>query len=158
MKRRRRLEISLVLSAACAFLTTAAFWQVQRPNKSAFRARVGTSTDWPGWGAAAWAGTQEGIRAWQLQARLVGVRINGSVATGGKLVGPGIETSIRSRMRIAGAPSATARKSAAAVSDAWRLWHEGIVLRVVAWYPAFAAWPGAPVSFSFSSRTGAENE
>jgi len=65
-------------------------------------------------------------------------------------------------MRAAGTPSATARKFAAGVSDAWRLWHEGIVLQGLSWYPAFAAWPGAqagplanvptPLSSLFSIR------
>lgn len=104
---------------------------------------IAAPTDWPAWGAAAWTGTQQAIRAWQPAATLSGFKINGPLVSGGKVLGPSLKTGIQNAMTAAAAPQDVADRWAGAMTDAWRLWHEGMMATGHPWYPAFLAFPGA---------------
>jgi hypothetical protein len=80
------------------------------------------------------------LSQWQAQARLEGVRINGPIATGGKLVGPALESLI-----LQGAPAGWdvyARAVAAGVHNQFRALEREVSVPGLPWYPQFAAWPG----------------
>ena len=104
---------------------------------------VNAPPNWPVWGAAAWAGTQQAIRAWLPAASLSGVKIAGPLALGGKVIGPSLKTTIKTAMTSANAPEATADKFAQAVADAWQTWHEGLSVPSLPLYPSFLVVPGS---------------
>jgi hypothetical protein len=80
---------------------------------------------------------------WQSQASLTQVSINGPIATGGKLSGPGLEPIILS-MAPPGWENYS-RPIAAGIHNQWRSFQQEVRVPGLPWYPAFAAFP-APVA------------
>lgn len=83
----------------------------------------------------------QGLEPWRLQARLTGVRIVAATASGGKLYSSvGIETQVRQR-----APTGWdnyTQAIAAGVHNQFQSFANEVSVPGLAWYPAFAAWPG----------------
>lgn len=109
-------------------------------NISARTTRV--FSDWPRWLAAAKTGAKTAVSRWQAQAMLVGITINGPVATGGRVHGPDIGGAIHDALTGAGMPGSLASQFGHAVNDTWRAWTDTIRVPGLPWYPAFAAFPG----------------
>lgn len=112
-----------------------------RPRTAA--AAAPTPADWARFADAAYEAAREAVRAWQAQAVLRGVVITGSTATGGRITGPSLKAPMQSAMRARGVPDDIAGRFATAVAEAWAAWHEGVRVPGLAWYPAFASFPGA---------------
>lgn len=77
---------------------------------------------------------------WQSQASLTQVSINGPLASGGKLVGPGLEAFI-----LSSAPpgwESYSRPIAAGIHNQWTSFQREVRVPNLPWYPAFAAFPG----------------
>lgn len=82
----------------------------------------------------------QALQQWRTSARLEGVRINGPVAIGGKLVADRLEPLILAR-----APAgwdAYTRAVAAGVHNQLSQFANEVSVPGLPWYPAFAAWPG----------------
>ena len=77
---------------------------------------------------------------WQSQATLTQVSVNGPMATGGKLSGPGLEPFILS-MAPPGWENYS-RPIAAGIHNQWRGFQQEVRVPGLPWYPAFAAFPG----------------
>lgn len=83
---------------------------------------------------------KQALETWRASARLEGVRINGPIATGGKLRSVDLEPLIRQ-----GAPAgwdAYSRAIAAGVSTQFNAFANEVSVPGLPWYPAFAAFPG----------------
>lgn len=82
----------------------------------------------------------QALQLWRSTARLEGVRINGPVATGGRLVTDPLEPLILAR-----APAGWevySRAVAAGVHNQLRQFANEVSVPGLRWYPSFAAWPG----------------
>lgn len=110
---------------------------------AASRPATAAAAAWPDWGAAAWEGAQDAVRAWQAQARFREVVIQGPIANGGHVAGPSLKPPIKAKMQARGAPDDAADRFAGAVAESWKLWHEALRVPGLPWYPAFAGFPGA---------------
>jgi hypothetical protein len=101
-------------------------------------------TDWAACRDAATAGSARAIAAWQQQALLKAVVVNGPAASGGSVTGPALQPLMEQTMMASGVSSAVAEAFAAPLSTAWAQWASS--LRVPGgqnWYPAFACFPGS---------------
>jgi hypothetical protein len=96
-------------------------------------------SDWPRWLTAAKAGTKTGVGQWRDQAKFTGIKINGPVASGGRVEGPDIGGPIVDALKNAGMPNDAAQHFGHAVDGAWRDWAHSIHVPDLHWYPAFAA-------------------
>lgn len=96
-------------------------------------------SDWPRWLGAAKAGTKTAVDQWRGQAMFTGIKINGPVASGGRVTGPGIGGPIVDALKGAGMPNDAAQHFGHAVEGAWRDWTGSVHVPDLPWYPAFAA-------------------
>lgn len=111
------------------------------PRRAA--AAVPTPADWARFADAAYDAARESVRSWQAQAVLRGVVITGASANGGGITGPSLKTPMQAAMRARGVPDDIAKRFAAALAEAWALWHEAVRVPGLPWYPPFASFPGA---------------
>lgn len=81
---------------------------------------------------------------WKTQARFVDVKINGPIATGGRIEGPDMEQLVKTAPQVAGwGNTASVRDAVAAgLQNCWKDWAGRPKVPGLPWYPAFAAFPG----------------
>ncbi len=86
-----------------------------------------------------------GFNVWRSSAGLVDVRINGPIATGGRMQGPAIDSLIASSPAVAGWTSWSAKirdAVAKGMEQQWSSLARTVTVPGLPWYPAFAAFPG----------------
>jgi len=86
-----------------------------------------------------------GFNMWRTSAGLVDVRINGPIATGGRLQGQPIDTMITSSPAVAAWTSWSAKirdAVAKGIEQQWSMVARSVSVSGLPWYPAFAAYPG----------------
>lgn len=85
-----------------------------------------------------------GLNAWRSAAGLVEVRINGPIATGGRLQGPPIDTLIVSTPNVASWTNWSAKirdAVAKGMEQQWSIMARSVTVPGIPWYPAFATIP-----------------
>jgi hypothetical protein len=102
---------------------------------------------WVTWGDAMYEAVAYAVHLWQLQAHFQNIQIMAvsAIGTPGCLAGPSLEPLIKSAPGVAAAAGPFARVRdgfAKAVSDKWKAWQDQVTVPGLAWYPAFAAFPG----------------
>ncbi len=86
-----------------------------------------------------------GFNMWRASAGLVDVRINGPMATGGRLQGQPIDTLIASAPAVAAWTNWSAKirdAVAKGMEQQWSITARTVAVPGLPWYPAFAAFPG----------------
>jgi hypothetical protein len=86
---------------------------------------------------------------WRSQAYFVGVTINASQAIGGRVEGPSLDTfadAVPGVQALSGWGQELHRGIIGGFSAAWKDYHLSLSVPGLAWYPAFAAFPGAMAS------------
>ncbi|MEW6365297.1 MAG: hypothetical protein AB1714_11765 [Acidobacteriota bacterium] len=99
--------------------------------------------DWSGWAQSAMEGSSSAVNLWKGAAVLVDVRIDGAMAWGGRVAGTFPESLVSESMMRAGTPADVSRGFALALREGWEQWQASVRVPGLAWYPAFAAFPGA---------------
>jgi hypothetical protein len=102
--------------------------------------------DWPKWIEGAKQGVREAFPAWNSNAHLLHVVINGPIATGGSVdYPPNLKAGFSARMVAAGAPPEVVGNFMWALADSVQRWANSIHVPGLPWYPSFAAMP-SPVA------------
>jgi hypothetical protein len=112
----------------------------QRDNVSPVVTKI--FADWPKWIEGAKQGVREAFPAWNRNARLLHIVINGPKATGGSVDYPSnLKLNLSARMVASGAPPEMVDRFMGALADAVQKWASSIRVPGLPWYPSFAAMP-----------------
>jgi hypothetical protein len=116
----------------------------QKDNVSQVVTRI--FSDWPKWIDGAKQGVREAFPAWNRNAHLLHVVINGPKATEGRVeYPPNLKSSLSARMVASGAPAEVVDSFMGALAEAVQKWANSVRVPGLPWYPAFAAVP-SPVA------------